>query len=118
MGRIKQPVRSLATRWQRITFGRISTKMVVKKPGTVPGFLGFAGLCGTIRDANEATQPMENARFISISTEIAEPAASPSQAGRRRFDPGRPLHFSFPPVAESGMAVKPNFFLAIGLFLC
>ena len=41
-----------------------------------------------------------------------------SQAGRRGFDPGRPLHFSLPPIAESGMAVKPDFFLAIGLFVC
>ena len=56
-----------------------------------PVFWDFVGCYGPFRDDHKATQPTENSRFILVSAKIAKPAVSPSQAGRRRFDPGRPL---------------------------
>jgi len=64
---------------------------MVKRPGIVPAFSGRSGTFRDVLGNVRISQQPEIMIFLHVSAQLALSAVSASQAGRRRFDPGRPL---------------------------
>src|SRR6185369_12307233 len=72
-----------------------------------PLFRAATGPFGKFWEAPKAIQPAEIQRFTSTFGNFAKPPVYASQAGRRRFDPGRPL--SRKPLSDKGFLILDPF---------